>query len=60
MFSIFLWSWVVTPRSASIARKKRVNAWLWARDYPSMPLPSVCGYSPMMTRVYERLMKRGL
>ena len=51
MFSIFLWSWVVTPR---------VNAWLRARDYPSMPLPSVCGYSPMMTRVYERLMKRGL
>ena len=42
------------------ARKKRVNAWLRARDYPSMPLPSVCGYSPMMTRVYELLMKRGL
>ena len=37
-----------------------INAWLRARDYPSMPLPSVCGYSPMMTRVYERLMKRGL
>ena len=30
-----------------------INAWLRARDYPSMPLPSVCGYSPMMTRVYE-------
>ena len=37
-----------------------INAWLRARDYATMPLPSVCGYAPMMTRVYGRLMKRGL
>ena len=38
----------------------RINAWLRAREYPTMPLPTVCGYAPMMTRVYERLMRRGL
>ena len=36
----------------------RINAWLRARDYPPMPLPSVCGYSPMMTRIYDKLMRR--
>lgn len=37
-----------------------INAWLRERGYPTMPLPDVCGYSPMMTRIYDTLMRHGL
>lgn len=37
-----------------------VNTWLSDRGYPTMPLPYICGYSPMMTRIYDTLMRHGL
>ena len=37
-----------------------INAWLRDKGFPTMPLPDVCGYSPMMTRIHDTLMRHGL
>ncbi|KAJ1460573.1 hypothetical protein M885DRAFT_478118 [Pelagophyceae sp. CCMP2097] len=37
-----------------------LNAWLRDRSYRTMPLPDVCGYSPMMTKIYDKLVRHGL
>ena len=33
-----------------------INAWLDERRMPRLPLPSVCGYSPLMGDLYAGLM----
>ncbi|KAJ8598651.1 hypothetical protein CTAYLR_003043 [Chrysophaeum taylorii] len=38
----------------------QINAWLRDRGHPTMPLPDICGYAPMMTRIYDTLMRHGL
>ena len=36
-----------------------INAWLRHHHFDTMPLPNICGYSPMMTRIYDTLIKHG-
>jgi len=38
----------------------KINAWLRDAGYPTMPLPNVCGYSPVLTRVHDALLRHGL
>jgi len=35
-----------------------INKWLTQRSLPRLPLPSVCGYSPLMGYLYDSLMER--
>ena len=44
----------------SVSWMRVINAWLRDKGFPTMPLPDVCGYSPMMTRIHDTLMRHGL
>jgi len=37
-----------------------INNWLRERGFKTMPLPNICGYAPMMTRIYDTLLRHGL
>jgi hypothetical protein len=37
-----------------------INTWLKDHGRPPMPLPSICGYSPLMAELYPRLIKSAL
>ena len=34
-----------------------INTYLRHNDFDVLPLPNICGYSPMMTRIYDTLMR---
>jgi hypothetical protein len=37
-----------------------INQWLTAKGLPRLPLPNVCGYSPLMGKLYGPLMDKAL
>lgn len=37
-----------------------INKWLISKGLPRLPLPNVCGYSPLMGKLYGPLMEKGL
>jgi hypothetical protein len=38
----------------------KINKWLKPRKLPTLPLPSICGYSPLMGDIYPTMMKKAL
>ena len=38
----------------------KINTWLKGKKLPTLPLPSICGYSPLMGDIYAHMMKTAL
>ncbi len=37
-----------------------INKWLANKHLPRLPLPAACGYAPLISEIYEGLMKKAL